>query len=490
MLSRNLTAWLLFLTVLAFGQEQIDGRLLYIDHVNLFLGSDETTGDLLVFTQDKYFAFNPDTDTAWREIRYKRNDLAFEIFPEEIRFVPGLKQPVFLRNGGGEVYVLRDSSLLRADRSFHHRNQYGSAYFAYKGKIYNYGGYGFFTHKEYMTEFSLRNPEWYIFTYSEKTKVPRGRANCIHYFDSVKGKLYISEGSMNTNPSIYRSENKYHNDVWVLDMASKKWKNLGFIPGAKKFDGTDWLFFAEGYTFFAYPGAERYICRLNIAKNQLDYFDAKENINQVIQYRYRAAYNPRNQHFLFGRKRVGESNERLIFEAIPRKNIEYNLLFSRRYYRPWRDIFLYIAAISVIIVLIYKGLQFLRQYLSKQSVRVEQSYSLLVEDSGNYLRLVFEGKPIEFELEHQGLIRLFIDNGGRLSNQALLDFVRNGIESQEVLKKRKNRLIREINDSFKLISRLNDPFLEEVQDNNDRRFRDYRIFADYFKAIKKGGSAN
>jgi hypothetical protein len=488
MLSRNLTAWLLFLTVWAFGQEQIAGRFLYIDHVNLFLGSDENSGDLLVFTKDKYFAFNPDTDTAWREIRYKRNDLYFEIFPEEVRFVPGLKEPIFLRNGGGEVYVLRDSSLLRADRSFHHRNQYGSVYFAYKGKIYNYGGYGFFTHKEYTTEFSMRNPEWYIYTYSEKTKIPPGRGNCLYQFDSVKGRLYISEGALNTNPSIHRAENKYHSDVWVLDLATRKWRNLGFVPGAKKFEGTDWLFFAEGYTYFGYPSAERYICRLNIAQNRLDYFDARENINQVIQYRYRAAYNPLNQHFVIARKRVGESNERLILEAIPRKNIEYKPAFSKQYYLPWHEVFLYIAAILVAIFLIYKGLRLLRRYVSKRSAKVEQKYSLLVEDTGNNLHLVFEGKPIEFEAEHQGLIRLFVDNGGRLSNQALLDFVRNGVESQEVLKKRKNRLIREINDSFKLISRLNDLFLEEVQDDNDRRFRDYRIFPAYFEAIKKGGA--
>lgn len=485
MLSQNLTACLLFLSVWAFGQERIDGRLLYIDHIHFFLGTNERTGDLLVFTQDTFYTFNPGSDSVWRASVYKRNDLDFEIFPEEVRFVPGTEEPLFLRHGGGIVYVFRDASLMRIDSSFQHRNQFGAAYFAYKDKIFNYGGYGFFTHKEYMTEFSLLNPEWYVFTYDEKTRIPKGRSYPVYYFDAYAGKFYMGQGSMNTKPSVYRKENKDHSDVWVLDIATKKWKNLGFVPGAKRFPGTDWLFFAEKYTYFTYPGSERNICRLDFEKNRLDFFDAKENINQVIQYRFRAAYNPRNQHFVIARKQIGESNERLIVEAIPKKNLEYNRVFSRRYYQPWWEILLYAVAVPLVIVLIYQAVQWFKRVLPERPVLVHQNYVLVVEDTGDYLRLVFDGQPIEFEEEHQGLIRLFVRNEGHLLNQALLDYVRNGFESQEVLKKRKNRLIREINDSFKIISRLTHPFIEEMQDNNDRRFKEYRIFPEYFQAMRK-----
>ncbi len=486
MLSRNLTGCLLFLSFLAFGQERIEGRLLFIDHVHFFSGSDEQTGDLLVFTQDTFYAFNPATDSVWRAIPYKRNDLDFEIYPEEVRFVPGTKEPLFLRHGGGIVYVFRDSSLVRIDRSFQHRNQFGAAYFTYKGKIFNYGGYGFFIHKEYMTEFSLSNPEWYIYTYSDKTRIPKARSYCIYHFDTVTGRFFMAQGSTNTNPSVHRKENKDHGDVWVLDLGTKKWKNLGFIPGAKRFPGTDWLFFADKYTYFVYPGSERYICRLDFEKNQLDYFDAKGNINQVIQYRFRPAYNHRNKHFVVARKQVGESNERLIVEVIPRKDLEYNQVFSRRYYQPWWEIFLYAVAVPVLILLLYHGAHWLKRQLPERPVVVQRDYVLFVEDTGDHLRLMFGGQPIEFEEEHQGLIRLFIQNNGHLSNQALLDYVRNGFESHEVLKKRKNRLIREINDSFRIISRFSQPFIKEMQDNNDRRFREYRIFPEYFQAIQRG----
>ena len=486
MLSRNLTGCLLFLSILAFGQERIEGRLLYIDHIHFFTGSDEQTGDLLVFTQDTFYAFNPVTDSVWRAIPYKRNDLDFEIYPEEIRFVPGTKEPLFLRHGGGIVYVFRDSSLVRVDRSFQHRNQFGAAYFAHKGKIFNYGGYGFFTHKEYMTEFSLVNPEWYIFTYSEKSRIPKGRAYCIYHFDAENGKFFMSQGVMNTNPSVYRKENKEHNDVWVLDLGTKKWKNLGFLPGAKRVVATDWLFFAEKYTYLVFPGSERYICRLDFENNKLDFFDAKENINHIIQYRFHPKYNHRNKHFVIARKQVGLKNENLILEVVPKKYLEYNHVFSRRYYQPWWEIFFYAGAVPFVIILLYYAVHWLKRQLPERPALVQQDYIIFVEDTGAYLRLVFGGQPIEFEEEHQGLIRLFIQNNGHLSNQALLDYVRNGFESHEVLKKRKNRLIREINDSFRVISRLSEPFIEEMQDNTDRRFKEYRIFPKYFQAILKG----
>lgn len=486
MLSRNLTGCLLFLSILAFGQERIGGRLLYIDHIHFFLGSDEQTGDLLVFTQDTFYAFNPVTDSLWRAIPYKRNDLDFEIYPEEVRFVPGTKEPLFLRHGGGIVYVFRDSSIVRVDRSFQHRNQFGAAYFTYKGKIFNYGGYGFFTHKEYMTEFSLLNPEWYIHTYSEKTRIPAGRSYCIYHLDKEKGRFFIAQGTTNTNPSVHRKENKDHSDVWVLDLPTKKWKNLGFIPGAKRFAGTDWLFFTEKYTYFVYPGSERFICRLDFEQNRLDLFDAKANLNQVMQYRFHPVFNHRNKHFVMARKRVGESNENLIVEVIPQKDLEYNKVFSRRYYQPWWEIFLYAGAVPIIIILLYYGVHWLKRHLPVRPAVVEQEYIIVVEDTGAHLRLLFSGQPIEFEEEHQGLIRLFLEYNGQLSNQALLDYVRNGFESHEVLKKRKNRLIREINDSFRVISRLAEPLIEEMQDNTDRRFKEYRILPKYFQAILKG----
>lgn len=487
MLSRYLIICFLLVSAAVYSQEpQVNGKSLLIDHIRFFFGVDPGNGDLLVFTDSQYYAFNPGKDTAWRSIRYKRNDLTpFINYPEEIRFVPNNRECLFFRDGGGIVYMYKDSSLLRVDSSFLHRNQFGGAFFSYRDRIFHYGGYGFFMYKGYMTEFSLENPQWFIFYYDKKSRIPGARSHSLYQFDTRNGKFYISGGVVNTNPSIYRSENKSYKDVWELDMASRKWRKLGLMTAFESIPMTDNLFFSEKYTYLTYPDKERNFCRVCIGENRLDCFESKEKINQAIEYRFRGAYSPINQHFVLAKKRNGDVREQLSIEAIPRGDLEYNATLSQRYYLPWWEMLLLVGVVPLLLLI---GGYFLFRYINKALKRKRgqvPQYTLSIEEANGQLSLIYEGVPIFFEEDHRGLLQLFFMNEGRLSNQDMLDYVRNGLESHEVLKKRKIRLIREINDIFKYTTRLEDSFLEELPDPVDRRFKEYRIRPDYMEAIRK-----
>jgi hypothetical protein len=64
---------------------------------------------------------------------------------------------------------------------------------------------------------------------------------------------------------------------------------------------------------------------------------------------------------------------------------------------------------------------------------------------------------------------------GEISNNELLEYLRKGQESMDTLKKRKLKLISDINQIFKLSTGLSDAFLLEIKDDNDRRYKDYRV---------------
>ena len=66
----------------------------------------------------------------------------------------------FVLTGGGPVLEFDSNSIIRIDKSVEQRNQYGSALFLHENKIYTYGGYGFWTYKDYFTYFDIYSKQW------------------------------------------------------------------------------------------------------------------------------------------------------------------------------------------------------------------------------------------------------------------------------------------------------------------------------------------
>ena len=91
--------------------------------------------------------------------------------------------------------------------------------------------------------------------------------------------------------------------------------------------------------------------------------------------------------------------------------------------------------------------------------------------------------------EHVEIILFFQENEWELSNNRLLEKVRLGQESQEVLKKRKTRLIDEINQQLTFTTQFTEPLILEVKDTNDRRFKEFRINPSYVDMIQVSGPA-
>jgi hypothetical protein len=109
-----------------------------------------------------------------------------------------------------------------------------------------------------------------------------------------------------------------------------------------------------------------------------------------------------------------------------------------------------------------------RKELKKKNKKVK--VIVLEED-----QISFEGMPVLFEGEHLAFLHVLLGMNGEISNNELLEYLRKGQESMDTLKKRKLKLISDINQIFKLSTGLSDAFLLEIKDDNDRRYKDYRV---------------
>ena len=118
----------------------------------------------------------------------------------------------FVDRGCGYVLQLRNDSIVRIDNSFHHRNQYGGAYFLHKGEPYIFGGNGLFTLKNFITHFDPKLKEWYLEPLNKKVDP----AYIFPYYKN-KDNLYAL---VNINESFEKTNFK---NYWRYNLTNESW---------------------------------------------------------------------------------------------------------------------------------------------------------------------------------------------------------------------------------------------------------------------------
>jgi hypothetical protein len=140
-------------------------------------------------------------------------------------FVNSLSENYFLDALGGEVILFKNQSLSKIDNSFKHRMQIESSSFIYKENIYKYGGYGFWSDRNFITRFDFNTNEWELVPFSNSKTKPKGSHKSI--IKVVGDDLYVIGGiSLNEfNPLVFEN----NTEVWKFDLVNGVWEELGEI---------------------------------------------------------------------------------------------------------------------------------------------------------------------------------------------------------------------------------------------------------------------
>ena len=143
----------------------------------------------------------------------------------ELQLISAHSKNYFLDPLGGGVFLFENYSLSKIDNSFQHRMQIESSQFIYKENIYKYGGYGFWSNRNFITRFDVKTHEWELVPFSKSKTIPKGRH---HSITKVIGDdLYVIGGiSLNElNPLVFEN----NNEVWKFDLVNGIWERLGEI---------------------------------------------------------------------------------------------------------------------------------------------------------------------------------------------------------------------------------------------------------------------
>ena len=131
----------------------------------------------------------------------------------------------FLDPLGGGVYLFENYKFKRIDTSFKHRMQIESSVFTYKNGIYKYGGYGFWSNRNFITKFNFETNQWDFVPHLNSKELPSGSHKSI--IKIVEDDLYVFGGlKVNEfNPEIIEKSN----EIWKFNFLNKVWIKLGEI---------------------------------------------------------------------------------------------------------------------------------------------------------------------------------------------------------------------------------------------------------------------
>lgn len=133
------------------------------------------------------------------------------------------KTPYLVSKGSGMVWELTNDSIKRIDNSFDHRMTYKSDIFVKNDTIFKFGGYGFWSARNFLTYFSDITKEWEYYLINKQSYLPPGLSN---FNSTLVSDFYFVSGGTSIdlhNGTEYIENNK----VWRFDFKKKLWIDLG-----------------------------------------------------------------------------------------------------------------------------------------------------------------------------------------------------------------------------------------------------------------------
>ena len=142
---------------------------------------------------------------------------------KDIKLVFKKDDPIIVSRGSGMVWKVENDSFKRADNSYNHKMTNQSSVFVRNDTIMKFGGYGYWSSRNFFTYYSDTTKEWEYYLINPKSVLPPGVSAIGMTFSD--GYLYFS-GGFKRDPRI--PLNKIMNDnVWRFSFSEKTWRDLG-----------------------------------------------------------------------------------------------------------------------------------------------------------------------------------------------------------------------------------------------------------------------
>ena len=403
-----------------------------------------------LFENQKRYEINLNKSSLSKEIKYYNKDYNLKSYKPIIIN----NEFYFVSNIGGLVLKLKNDSIKRIDKSFNHKMQVESSIFTYNNEIYRYGGYGFFSARDFIIRYDFDTNEWESVEIKHQI-APTGRFSNFH---SINDDEFIILGG--TTVDLKKRENRILlDDSWTFSFEELRWK---FIQSSKYF---------ELYDSFAFMYEDKIVSR---NKNEMQVFDIKSNKLETFDVnttflknnkRFKVHFFNNKLHFIVTRN----NNQKVM---VSRNESEFFGPKKREIYLGNKTEFLSVFIIILIIVLILFSITKFKRYYNS---------IFIYNDKIKYRRNFVLISKYEFIV-----LKEFLKNNNILENNIIQDLINQDQYDRSHNIRRKNNLIEKLDSKFKyLFNNSSLKFIKTKPSDFDKRYKIYYINLKNSKIILK-----
>lgn len=363
-------------------------------------------------------------------------------------------QNYFVNYGGGMVYQFKNDTIKRIDKSFDHKMQHAAAIFEHDSKIFKYGGYGFWSVRDFFTYFDTHTKEWEVYRPVNSDQIPVGSYANLHL--KTDESIYLF-GGLKMDPHDRWNRRLINDEVWSFNFKGNTWHYLGVHP---KIESKVYVKYKNKLLFIG----PKHLIMIDIINNRISYFEhnpsiAKSNTVKHIYYfnnRFHMVVYERDQIFL----------DILDEKAFFGKKISEEKFYKNSSYWWTRSITLALIPIFIFLLLWW----ILSKYKKRNKIKLL--------DNG----LRYKNKFTEFDSESMAIIKALLAEKELPSNK-ILSLVEKEQYSAAHNERIKVQKINEINVKIKTLFGTSEEMIRSVKSANDRRIRLYSISKEFFESF-------
>jgi hypothetical protein len=358
----------------------------------------------------------------------------------------------FINGAGGMVFMVRNDTVKRIDKSFDHHMQYGACWFAHNHTVFSYGGYGFWSNRDFFTFYDNKQDEWEVYHPINSKKIPRGtmgshfikEANEFHFFDG-----YLIDPNN-------RREKILNNEVWTFNFNTNKWRYLG------QHETLDEFIKKISYKHYL----------LLIELNQITRIDIKNNKKTTYLHSPVSAQQTAftSMHYAHGKFYIVIGNITGVYLNIVEEDDFFGAVKSQtKFYKN--------RAHWVKLITIYGLSLFLLMFivwLIKKNFSKLNKIQLL--DNG----LRFRNKFVEFDIESRSILKLLLAEE-EVPSANILSLVEKEQYSPAHNERIKVQKIKDINLKISTLRGISENVISSFKSSSDKRVRIYKVSKKYFR---------
>jgi hypothetical protein len=451
---------LFFLLLFGFLTQAEPLRLSYLGESNIYYSKPY----IYLLEKTHYRTIKVPELTISEPIYFKFSDSTFyKKFTPSSYTINRIENKIFITlNLGGLVYEIRGNELVRIDHSFEHKMQINSQQFVYDNRIFRFGGYGFWSARNFFTYFDINSKEWESYSPVQGDNVPPGMFD-INQYRNGDEITYFNGMVINPNDNLKFERTQA---IWQFNLKTKTWINKG---ESTLFFGNNAQNFQYDNYFIAF-NEERRIVRVNFKDYTYEIFE-NEAVSSKISPQLRPFVENGNIYYFANNHSNGEIElVSLPIDQFLGKSILKESFIDRNLWKEYSPYVLGLLAISTLSLAIYLFLKY------------RPSKSRYIKDIDGILYL--GNAAINFEENELKVLRYLLKYDD-VPNSELLSIVeQKGVHFSHNIRM-KNDVLNQLNLKLKAILQVDINFIVFKKSDTDSRLKMYRLNKQYFKVSEE-----